>query len=155
MFVVAVLRMKRLLWCAFVVKSFAVTPCIEAARKLLAPQPSGASMSRTPSAMWGTNVGHLQGSTPPPSLLGASLTPCKLDAMSANVGLFIVNLHPLAPSRPQKQFKCGEMWGTLSTACPLIPIAVAPDAPEKRGDVTNWHHFWLNYTKYRMIRRTH
>ncbi len=45
--------------------------------------------------MWGTNVGHFQGSAPPPSLLAVPPYMTCIFSMSINVHMFMVNLHPL------------------------------------------------------------
>ena len=80
----------------------ATHPCLEAARLLLASQPLGASLVRATAAMWGTNVGHFRPSAPPPSLLAASKYMTRIIAMSINVHIFIVNLHPLPPAPPHQ-----------------------------------------------------
>ncbi len=85
-------------------------PCMRDAWFLLAIRSPHASMARAAAPMWGTDVGHFQGSTPLPSLLPASRTACKLKAMSANVGLFIANFPPLPSGTPPKTLP---MWGNV------------------------------------------
>ena len=73
-----------------------------------------ALQTRCGAPMWGI----FRASTPPPSLLPPSFTQCTLNAMSANVGLFIVNFHTPPSTTPTKTV---QMWGNVGEFINRLP----------------------------------
>jgi hypothetical protein len=61
-------------------------------------------------ARYSLNVGHFRPSAPRLSLYASAHRMTTTIAMSSNVIIFIVNLHPLPSGTPLKRFKCGGLF---------------------------------------------